>query len=596
MAGLLHAPSILFSAAFVGLVGSVLLVRSSHSSAQRGARAVPAAWIAAAVVQAIASFGHALRGELPVEFVFSFVNAVQLLAVTLLWFGARQLAGHAPARGLVFLPPALWLMACLPPGFMAAPALRVGTYAAAIYGILLWAVLDLVRLYRRHSLRAALDMAVILGVVFTVLVALIGYMLLFGPHRPDGAGTVFRGVPGLLTALYGTTLPFLMLALAREWDALDDGQRRAASLQEGRAAVEQLHGGLPALIFVREFDAEGRMRLLYRGGNVEAVTGFPPGTLTNVDNLAMLAEDRGPVTRAMETAKRTGTGSADWSIRRPDGSGVTWLRTSMRVEARRPDGTITVVGYSINITNEREAQARAAAAGRLASLGEMATGLAHELTQPLQAIMTGAEMAQMDARRIAAAGIEARLETVIGQVVRARSIIGNLRRFARGEPAGAPVRPILLEAAIGNVMVLIGGLLRDAEIEVVTAIAPEARAVLGHPVALEQVLTNLLVNARDALALAPQGVARTITLTSAVGDGLVRLCVADTGGGIAPEVAARVFEPFVTTKGPDTGTGLGLSISYGLITAMGGRITVENAGGGAVFTITLPQAPAEGLA
>jgi signal transduction histidine kinase len=169
--------------------------------------------------------------------------------------------------------------------------------------------------------------------------------------------------------------------------------------------------------------------------------------------------------------------------------------------ARRPDGSITVVGYSINITNEREAQACAAAAGRLASLGEMATGL-----------------------------------------------------------------------------------------------APEARAVLGHPVALEQVLTNLLVNARDALALAPQGVARTITLTSEAGDGLVRLGVADTGGGIAPEVAARVFEPFVTTKGPDTGTGLGLSISYGLVTAMGGRIAVVNAGAGAVFTITLPQAPADGLA
>lgn len=591
MLGFLDPSPILFAAAFIGLVGSALLVRSSHTSAQRGAMAVPAAWCGAAVAQALSSFGHALRGSLPVELVFGLVNTLQLLAITLLWFGARRLAGHAPHSVLIVVPPLLWLGACMIPGFTTTPPLRVITFVTLLYGIAIWVVADIASIYRRLRLRAALDMAVLLGAVFTILVALILYAALFGLRMPDGAGSVLRGIPALLIALHGTTLPFLMLSLAREWDAMDEGERRAASLREGRAAVERLHGGLPALIFVREFDPEGRTRLAYRGGNVEAVTGFPPGSLADVDNLAMLAEDRRPVTHAMEIAKRTGTGSADWSMRRPDGSGVTWLRTSMRVEERRPDGSMTVVGYSINITNEREAQARAAASGRLASLGEMASGLAHELTQPLQAIMTGAEMAQMEAARIQAAGIEARLEAVIGQVVRARSIIGNLRRFARGEAAGAPVRPILLDAAIDNVLVLIGGLLRDAEIELVTDIPAEARAVLGHPVALEQVLTNLLVNARDALAHAPAGGPRIITVSSeAMGD-VVRLRVADTGGGIAPEVMARVFEPFVTTKGPDAGTGLGLSISYGLITAMGGSIRVENAGAGAVFTITLPHAP-----
>lgn len=594
MAGLLDAPSILFSAGFIGLVGSVLLVRSSRYSAQRGARAVPAAWSAASVVQALASFGHALRGDLPPELAFSLVNAVQLLAVALLWLGARRLAGHAPPRPLVLLPPLIWLAACLVPGLMATPSVRIAIYVPLLYGIALWAVLDLVGIYRRQRLRAALDMAVLLGLVVTVLSVIILHAALFGLPLLDRPEAVVIGIPGLLTALYGTTLPFLMLAVAREWDALDAGERRAASLQEGRAAVERLHGGLPALIFVREFDADGRTRLLYRGGNVEAVTGFPPGALNDSDNLATLAEDRSSVTRAMESALRSGTASADWSMRRPDGSGVTWLRTSMRVEERRPDGGITVVGYSINITNEREAQARAAASGRLASLGEMATGLAHELTQPLQAIMTGAEMAQLDARRIEAAGIDARLEMVIGQVVRARSIIGNLRRFARGEPPGAPVRAVSLETAIGNVMVLIGGLMRDADIEVATAIAPDARFVLGHPVALEQVLTNLLINARDALAHAPEGAPRRVTLVTEAAEGNVRLRVADTGGGIPPEIAAHVFEPFVTTKGPDNGTGLGLSISHGLVTAMGGTITASNAGAGAVFTITLPLAAAEG--
>ncbi len=227
-----------------------------------------------------------------------------------------------------------------------------------------------------------------------------------------------------------------------------------------------------------------------------------------------------------------------------------------------------------------------------ASLGEMATGLAHELMQPLQAIMTGTELAQAGARRIEANDIDARLETVLEQVVRARGIIRNLRRFAGGEPETAPVRPIRLAATIGNVMVLIGGLLREAGIEVVTKLEPDGEVVLGHPVALEQVLTNLLINARDALAGRPPGAPHRIDLSTRAEDGLVRLRVADTGGGIRPDLTARLFEPFVTTKGPDKGTGLGLSISHGLITAMGGSIEVNNGPEGAIFTITLPVATA----
>ena len=358
--------------------------------------------------------------------------------------------------------------------------------------------------------------------------------------------------------------------------------------------MERLHGGLPALIFVREIDADGGTRLLYRGGNVEAVTGYSADALTGVDDLANLAEDREPMTRAMESVRRFGTASLDWPMKRQDGRGVAWLRTSWRVQERRRGGSMIVIGYSINITAEREAAARASAAGRLASLGEMATGLAHELMQPLQAIMTGIEIAQAAAHRINATAIDTRLETVIEQVVRAHAIINNLRRFARGELEGAPVQMILIEAAIENVMVLIGGLLRDVGIQIATHLAEDARAVMGHPVALEQVLTNLLINTRDALATCPEDATRRVTLSTEAVDGLVRLRVSDTGRGISPDVMARVFEPFVTTKGPDKGTGIGLSISHGLITAMGGTIDVRNGVEGAIFTITLP-APATSL-
>jgi C4-dicarboxylate-specific signal transduction histidine kinase len=112
-------------------------------------------------------------------------------------------------------------------------------------------------------------------------------------------------------------------------------------------------------------------------------------------------------------------------------------------------------------------------------------------------------------------------------------------------------------------------------------------------VALEQVLTNLLLNAADALMARPPGAPRRIRIAADRGnDGMVRVTVADTGGGIPAEILPRIFEPFVTTKGPDRGTGLGLSICHGLITAMGGSIEAHNDAAGAVFVLTLAAAHA----
>ena len=132
-------------------------------------------------------------------------------------------------------------------------------------------------------------------------------------------------------------------------------------------------------------------------------------------------------------------------------------------------------------------------------------------------------------------------------------------------------------------------------IDVEVALGEPAPTVVGDASLLEQVLLNLLMNARDALATRPDGAPRRIRIAALPeAEGTVRLTVADTGGGIAPEVIDRAFEPFVTTKGPDKGTGLGLSISYGLMSDMGGSIEAHNGAEGAVITVTLQSASTSG--
>jgi C4-dicarboxylate-specific signal transduction histidine kinase len=252
---------------------------------------------------------------------------------------------------------------------------------------------------------------------------------------------------------------------------------------------------------------------------------------------------------------------------------------------------------------ERDAQARAAASARLASLGEMAAGLAHELKQPLAIISLAAENAQAAAQTLGADAINRRLATIVRQVQRTSFLIEHLRRYARGPDMTDAPSPIRLEDPVAGALSLVGGTLREAEINIEVVLGDPSPTVLGNEIGLEQILVNLLSNARDAMAALPPSAPRRVLIQAAADPerGMVRLSVEDTGGGMAEPVLGRLFEPFFTTKGLEAGTGLGLSICKGLARAMGGDITARNGEQGAVFKVTLPAAqtarpPAIGLA
>ncbi len=174
---------------------------------------------------------------------------------------------------------------------------------------------------------------------------------------------------------------------------------------------------------------------------------------------------------------------------------------------------------------------------------------------------------------------------IASQTERAAAIIDHMRMFGRK----ADEEPYQLDPcdAVKGALDMMGEQLRLAEIEVVTDLSGACRPVLGHRVQIEQVILNLLTNARDAVIA--NGNKKKITLAvDDGGDDGVRITVSDTGGGIPPKVIKRIFEPFFTTKEMGEGTGLGLSVSFGIIRDMGGTIEAMNADGGARFCITLP--------
>jgi PAS domain S-box-containing protein len=237
---------------------------------------------------------------------------------------------------------------------------------------------------------------------------------------------------------------------------------------------------------------------------------------------------------------------------------------------------------------------------KMATLGEMATGVAHELNQPLNNI--GLLTSRMR-RRLATLPEEQRefwrerLGHVVGQVERASRIIDQLRSF--GRRSERRVERVALALPVQHVFQMLSGQLDAAGIALEVALPPALPAVLADGGQLEQVLVNLLVNAADACAAnasPPTGGARVRIAAHecALEDGRAAVClqVSDNGPGIAAELRERIFQPFFTTKEPGKGTGLGLSISYSLVRGFGGTLTVESApDAGACFNITLPRAP-----
>ena len=236
----------------------------------------------------------------------------------------------------------------------------------------------------------------------------------------------------------------------------------------------------------------------------------------------------------------------------------------------------------------RDKQEQLVQAGKLATLGELTTGVAHELNNPLNntGLFVGNAIDFIELGVADKGPIVRELRHALQQVGKATEIISHLRTFGRAAPVSR--EPISLRPVIERALSLVQEQLRLHEIEVTLDLGPQEPVVVGNPIQLEQVFINLLTNARDAVADSPR---KAIRISSSVGPAAVEVAFADSGPGIPPGLEQRIFDPFFTTKEVGKGTGLGLSITYGIVKEHGGTISVvSRPGEGATFLIHLPLA------
>ena len=246
-----------------------------------------------------------------------------------------------------------------------------------------------------------------------------------------------------------------------------------------------------------------------------------------------------------------------------------------------------------DVTERKQVDAQLIQAAKLATLGEMAAGLVHELSQPLNIIRLTAEGALLFIERgKATAEWQAQqFQLVADQAQRTAEIIDDIRIFSRRD--SSPVQVFDALAAVRSAIGVLEGQMRPDGIELAVDLPPQPKLVRGRRVQLEQVIMNLVTNAHHAVKerrdCQPDGWTPRVAVTARRRGSWLVITVADNGPGLPPAVRARIFEPFFTTKEAGRGTGLGLSVSFGIINSMGGRLEVLDVeGGGACFGVTLP--------
>jgi two-component system sensor kinase FixL len=256
------------------------------------------------------------------------------------------------------------------------------------------------------------------------------------------------------------------------------------------------------------------------------------------------------------------------------------------------DGQRLFTGFVRDITERQQTQRRLQElqtellhVARLSAMGQMGSALAHELNQPLTAIVNYIQAARRLLRAqldTVPARVDEVMERASAQANRAGQIIRRLRQFVEKRETDKQIEDLNQIVEEANALALVGA--KEQGVRVVLRLAPDLPPLALDKIQVQQVVLNLVRNALEAMA---QSSDRQLTITTGAGEGIAQVSIADTGSGLAPEVAAQLFAPFVTTK--PAGMGVGLSICRSIVEAHGGHIGADpNPQGGTIFTFTLP--------
>ena len=266
-------------------------------------------------------------------------------------------------------------------------------------------------------------------------------------------------------------------------------------------------------------------------------------------------------------------------------------------ETLRYGGEDAILSAIMDVTTQRDTQEQLVQAAKLATLGELASGITHELNQPLSIVRMAAEAAEMELHEPEPNKelMEKKLLTVIDQSDRMGSIINHMRQFSRKDTGPleifAPLRPVKAAIALLEHQFKIAGIQLEVDFPTI------CRNLYGQAVRLEQVMLNLLANAKDSVSdkKAQMDLSTTdyvpricIEVKDELERDVIYIRVTDNGAGLPQPYVGTIFDPFYTTKKEGEGTGLGLSISYSIINSMGGDIEAIDQDEGARFEITIP--------
>jgi histidine kinase len=358
-------------------------------------------------------------------------------------------------------------------------------------------------------------------------------------------------------------------------------------LEKSEKKYHEIFNNIPNPVFVLDADS---LEILDGNDSIPSVYGFSPEEIKGKSFLETIPQqDRerlGIELRSVPVINQVRQITKDQRI----------IYANIRISPSEYHGQKVLLVTTSDITKRLEAEQQLIQASKMATLGEMATGVAHELNQPLSVIKTASSFLMKKVRKkepIAEDVLLTMAEEVDSHVDRASKIINHMREFGRKSELN--LVKVQANQVIERSFEIFSQQLKVRGIEVEWNLESHLPEITADPDRLEQVLINLLINARDAIMdrLEDSGqepTAKKIFLRSCSEADKVIIEVCDTGVGIPTAIKDKIFEPFFTTKEVGKGTGLGLSISYGIISDFGGKISAAaNQPQGSCFVITLPR-------
>jgi two-component system NtrC family sensor kinase len=436
----------------------------------------------------------------------------------------------------------------------------------------------------------------------------------YTPAKLPVAGTIERAVVAPLISSEGSIGALAVInraepfteedarVLQRLADQVAVAVSNARLYEESRSAADRYRQAIEDERRAREAVAqsEARYRNLFETATDAIYTLDPHGTFTSVNQATctLCGQARGELLGRSPLAFFA---SADLpAVKEHFKSALAGVARTYECQFVRPDGTrrfasvtnspirhgnqvIGVLGVVRDVTDEKRMAEQLLQQEKLAAVGQLVSGVAHELNNPLASVLAFAQLL-LAAPKDASYDRHA-VDAIHQEAKRAAKIVANLLTFARQHQ---PERTVTdLNRVVEDTLELRRYALRVAQIEIDVRLDARLPITWADPFQLQQVILNLITNAEHALS--NWDGRRRIVLSTACARGELSLAVSDSGPGIAPEHLSRVFNPFFTTKPVGEGTGLGLSISDGIVREHGGRIRVDSAPGlGAVFTIELP--------